>query len=109
MMERVGAICKEAALAVEIAQKAKDGLAKAQLWSCTKGKVKSDTWFEGWVQFLDLLPRALARASEAKVLRLAALAEAAQQEEAARQQMQMQKQRPPPLAERNGFPAPLGE
>jgi hypothetical protein len=79
MMQRVERVYEEAVLAVDIAQKAQDQLAKAQTWSCCKSKVKSNEWFSSWVQFLELLPRALARAQEAKV-RAEAAAHLARQE-----------------------------
>lgn len=71
MTQRIERVYEEAVLANEIALKAKDQLAKAQLWSCSKTKVKSNEWFSSWVQFLDILPRALVRAQEAKARRLA--------------------------------------
>lgn len=105
MVERVGTICEEASLAVCIAEKAKDQLAKAQAWSSCKGKVNSNDWFASWVQLLELLPRALGRAEEAKVRRLA-LEEAARlaQEEAAAAEAARKARERPPLAETNEDP-----
>jgi len=63
-------ICEEAALAIDLSQHAKKQLTKTQMWSCCKGKVKSNEWFNNWAQFLELLRRALARAVlEAKARR----------------------------------------
>lgn len=87
--ERVDRICKEATLAVEISQKAKEQLAKAQKWSCCKEGVKSCDWFANWVHFLELLPRAFARAREAKARRLV------QEEEQRRREREIQARRPP--------------
>jgi len=104
MIQRVDSICKEATLANEIARKAKEQLAKTQLWSCCKGVVKSDTWFTSWTQLLELLPRALVRAQQAKAKRL--VQEEAERE-AERQRLLLER---PPLSDVNSmFPPPAAE
>merc|ERR1719313_757084 len=89
--QRVNTICEEATLAVDIAQKAKEQLAKVQSWSSCKGKVSSDDFFKNWVQLLELLPRAFARAEETKARRLAEARTLKDKEPAA----QTQKERAP--------------
>jgi hypothetical protein len=98
---RLQHICDEAALSIDITEHAKKQLTKTQAWSCFKGKVKSNEWFNSWAQFLELLRRALTRAVlEAKARR----EEEARRLEACRLADEEAKRLRPPLSDVNEFP-----
>mmetsp|Transcript_103628 Transcript_103628/g.288488 ORF Transcript_103628/g.288488 Transcript_103628/m.288488 type:complete len:650 (-) Transcript_103628:172-2121(-) len=62
LAERVAHVCDEADVAVRLVKAAKEELTLTQQWSSAKSKAKGDEWFAGWLQFLDQLTQAFARA-----------------------------------------------
>jgi hypothetical protein len=66
LSSRVKYICEEIGYGASLMREVKADLAKTQAWCCCKSKVKSDDWISLWVQFLELLVRALGRAQESR-------------------------------------------
>mmetsp|Transcript_70848 Transcript_70848/g.140556 ORF Transcript_70848/g.140556 Transcript_70848/m.140556 type:complete len:561 (+) Transcript_70848:65-1747(+) len=66
LAEKVNLIGSEADSAAKLLASVKEELTATQQWSCAKPKTKGDEWFAAWVQFLDQLSAALARAAPPK-------------------------------------------
>lgn len=69
---KVNQICDEANLALKLADGAHKEFERLRRWSCTKATAatKTESWFSLWVQFLEQLSRAIAKAQKERRERL---------------------------------------